>query len=165
MSALALLLFGAVVGVLSGVLGIGGGVVLVPGLILLFGFSQPEAQGTSLAVMIPPIGIFAALVYYQHGFVRVPVVSLIALGFLLGAFGGAKLVPLLPVEWMRLGFGILLLYVGLVFVLDIRPTHPQAALPAAIATTIAVLVGRVLRKRWRVREKLEPPSAEHEYHI
>lgn len=86
---LLLLVFGVVVGILSGLLGIGGGVVLVPGLILLFGFSQAEAQGTSLAVLIPPIGIFAALVYYQHGYVRLPVVSLIAVGFMFGAlFGG-----------------------------------------------------------------------------
>lgn len=67
MSWFLLLAFGVCVGILGGLLGIGGGVVLVPGLILLFGFSQQEAQGTSLAVMIPPIGLFAAMVYYQHG--------------------------------------------------------------------------------------------------
>ena len=65
MNFLLLFLFGTCVGILSGLLGIGGGVVLVPGLILFFGFSQPEAQGTSLAVLIPPIGLFAALVYYK----------------------------------------------------------------------------------------------------
>ena len=60
--------FGIIVGLLSGMLGIGGGVVLVPGLILLFGFSQIEAQGTSLAVLSVPVVLFAALVYYQAGF-------------------------------------------------------------------------------------------------
>jgi uncharacterized membrane protein YfcA len=165
MSTLGLLLFGVAVGVLSGVLGIGGGVVLVPGLMLLFGFSQPEAQGTSLAVMIPPIGIFAALVYYQNGFVRVPVVALIAVGFLFGALAGAKLVPYLPVEWMRLGLGIVLLCLGLVFVLDIRATQLHVALPAAIAAAVTVVVSRILRRRWRAGQKLEPPSADHEYHI
>src|SRR5690349_18633027 len=139
MYALGLLLFGGAIGVLSGVLGIGGGVVLVPGLMLLFGFSQPEAQGTSLAVMIPPIGIFAALVYYQHGYVRVPVVTMIAIGFLVGAFVGAKFVPHLPVEWLRLAFGILLLYVGLIFILDIRASHLETALPAAIAAAIMTI--------------------------
>ena len=63
MNLLFLALFGVAVGILSGLLGIGGGIVLVPGLMLLFGFSQPEAQGTSLAVLIPPIGLFAAMVY------------------------------------------------------------------------------------------------------
>lgn len=82
MQLLLLFAFGIGVGVLSGLLGIGGGVVLVPGLILLFGFSQAEAQGTSLAVLIPPIGIFAAIIYYQHGYVRLPVVGVIALGFM-----------------------------------------------------------------------------------
>lgn len=67
---LLLALVGVAVGVLSGWLGIGGGIVLVPGLMLLFGFSQPEAQGTSLAVLVPPIGLFAAIVCYQHGDVR-----------------------------------------------------------------------------------------------
>src|SRR4029079_12703277 len=58
-----LLLFGVAIGMASGLLGIGGGVLLVPGLVMLFGFSQAEAQGTSLSVLIPPIGIFAAMVY------------------------------------------------------------------------------------------------------
>lgn len=88
-----LLLFGAAIGAVSGLLGIGGGVLLIPGLVMLFGFSQAEAQGTSLAVLIPPIGIFAAMVYYQHGMVRLPVVGFIALGFMLGAYCGARFVP------------------------------------------------------------------------
>ena len=112
--------FGLGVGILGGLLGIGGGVVLVPGLILLFGFSQAEAQGTSLAVMIPPIGLFAALVYYQHGFVRLPVVSLIAGGFMLGALLGAKVLPHVPVATLRILFGILLLYIGFSFILSTR---------------------------------------------
>ena len=86
MNWLLLVLFGVAIGVLSGMLGIGGGVALVPGLILLFGFSQAEAQGTSLAVMIPPVGIFAAMVYYDHGFVRLPVV-----GFTPGWIHGGRL--------------------------------------------------------------------------
>lgn len=80
-----LFLFGSAIGVVSGLLGIGGGVLLIPGLMLLFGFSRAESAGTSLAVMVPPIGLFAALVYYQHGYVRLPVVGFIAVGFLLGA--------------------------------------------------------------------------------
>ncbi len=85
MSWFLLFLFGVAIGIVSGLLGIGGGVLLVPGLMLLFGFSQSEAQGTNLAVLIPPIGIFAAMIYYQNGYVRLPVVGLIALGFVFGA--------------------------------------------------------------------------------
>ncbi len=92
MTSFGLVLLGVVVGLLSGMLGIGGGILLVPGLMLLFGFSQPQAQGTSLAVLVPPVGIFAAMVYYQHRFIQLNVVACVAAGFLLGAYLGAKLV-------------------------------------------------------------------------
>lgn len=164
-TSIGLLLFGAVVGVASGVLGIGGGIVLVPGLVMLFGFTQPEAQGTSLAVLIPPIGIFAAMIYYQHGFVRLPVVALIAGGFMMGALVGAKLAPHVPIDWLRLAFGGLLLYLGFVFVLDLRAARPRTALPAAAATAVAVLASRLARRRWHPPAAPEPPSAGVEYHI
>jgi uncharacterized membrane protein YfcA len=114
--------FGIGVGVLSGLLGIGGGIALVPGLMLLFGFSQAEAQGTSLAVLIPPIGIFAALVYWHNGFVRLPVVGWVAGGFVVGAFIGALLVPHVPQGALRTVFGMLLVYVGFTFLV----TPPRA---------------------------------------
>src|SRR6266404_9198266 len=115
-------------------LGIGGGIILVPGLMVLFGYSQQEAQGTSLAALIPPIGIFAALVYWQHGYVKVPVAASVAGGFMIGARVGALLVggmprlglrPL-PTSWLLLGFGALLLYVGFTFVLA-----PKSGIAAA----------------------------------
>ena len=140
------LAFGAAVGILSGLLGIGGGVVLVPGLILFFGFTQPEAQGTSLAVMIPPIGIFAAAIYYPHGYVRLPVVGLVAVGFMLGALVGAKLVPQLPLELLRVAFGVLLLYLGFAFVLGSKGTPALTSRTVLLGTLasslIAYLVGR-----------------------
>ncbi len=83
---LGLFVFGIVIGLCSGLLGIGGGVLLVPGLVLLFGFSQQEAQGTSLAVLVPPIGLFAAIVYYHHGYLRLPAIGWVAAGFLLAHF-------------------------------------------------------------------------------
>lgn len=167
MNWLLLFLFGVGVGTLSGLLGIGGGVVLVPGLILLFGFSQAEAQGTSLAVMIPPIGIFAAIVYYQHGFVRLPVVGLIAVGFMAGAFLGAKLVPYLPSELLRVVFGLLLLYLGFAFVMSPRGSATEAALPAGIATVASGLLAYLFRQRRQMPNKhpLRPPGEDHDYHI
>jgi uncharacterized membrane protein YfcA len=160
---IALFLFGLGVGALSGLLGIGGGMVLVPGLVLLFGLSQQEAQGTSLAALIPPIGLFAALVYYQHGYVRLPVVGLLAVGFMIGAYGGAQLVPLVPPEALRGAFGVLLLFLG--FTLLISPHTPRsaAALPAGLATLTATLLARV----WKARmpEKPRPPGDGIEYHI
>jgi len=166
MNYLLLFLFGAGVGVMSGLLGIGGGVALVPGLMLLFGFSQQEAQGTSLAVLVPPIGAFAALVYYQHGFVRAPVVGWVALGFMLGALCGAKSVPIIPPVPLRIGFGLILLYVGFLFVMTPASLRPRSALPAGIATLGAFACSRALR-RWRPPRApaLPRPSNEIEYHI
>ncbi|MGE3314772.1 MAG: TSUP family transporter [Planctomycetaceae bacterium] len=161
-----LLLFGVAVGILSGLLGIGGGIALVPGLMLLFGFSQPEAQGTSLAVLIPPIGLFAALVYYEHGYVRLPVVGWIALGIMLGALIGAKLVPHIPPAALRILFGLLLLYLGFSFVLQPVSAKPTAALPAGLAAMISFLAAIGLRSRRANRRKRPPsPGDDVEYHI
>lgn len=166
MNLLFLALFGVAVGILSGLLGIGGGIVLVPGLMLLFGFSQPEAQGTSLAVLIPPIGLFAAMVYYQHGYVRLPVVGWIALGFVVGAFIGAKLVPSIPLSALRIAFGLLLLYEGFTFVLGTSTTRKEVALPAGLATVTTAAVARFLgRKRDKDRPPSPRPDERTEYHI
>ncbi len=161
--------FGLGVGVLSGLLGIGGGIVLVPGLIFLFGYSQPEAQGTSLAVLILPVAVFAVLVYYQRGFVRLPVVGWIALGFAVGAYLGATLVNHMSIEWLpwlRAAFGIMLLYVGFLFLLTPTSQRSAAALPAGLATVIFGLLG------WFVRRKVlpqparpAPPADDLDYHL
>lgn len=159
-----LLVFGFAVGVLSGLLGIGGGVVLVPGLILLFGFSQPEAQGTSLAVLALPVVGFAAHVYYQNGYVRLPTVGLVAVGFLLGAYGGARLVPHLPIATLRMVLGILLVYLGVSCLLQPRMRSSNAALPAGVAI-IAAAVWGFLRKRSAATGKSPSRSSNCEYHI
>jgi uncharacterized membrane protein YfcA len=161
-----LLLFGVCIGVVSGLLGIGGGIILVPGLMLLFGFSQQEAQGTSLAALIPPIGIFAAMVYYQNDYVKIPVATAVALGFMVGALGGALLLPRVPLEWLRLAFGGLLLYLGCSFVFGgVAPKSFAAALPGGVAAAL-VAIGAWLRGRQIVaRTKLRPPDGETEYHI
>ena len=162
-----LLLFGACIGVISGMLGIGGGIILVPGLMLLFGYSQQEAQGTSLAALIPPIGIFAAMVYWQHGLVKIPVAAAVAAGFMIGAFGGALLVPRVPVDWLRLGFGALLLYLGCSFVFAGFPprTFSAAALPAGVAAILAAIGAWLRGKQMPARMKLPPPDGQTEYHI
>jgi len=161
-----LLLFGVLVGILSGLLGIGGGVILVPGLVLLFGFSQPEAQGTSLAVLIPPIGLFAALVYYQHGYVRVPVVGWVAAGIIVGAVIGAKLVPAVPMPALRIAFGVLLLYLGFMFVLSPSSPRSATALPAGLAGLITAVLFFWRRRAARRNQAHRPaPGDDVEYHI
>lgn len=162
-----LFLFGIGVGVLSGLLGIGGGVVLVPGLVILFGFTQAEAQGTSLAVLSLPILLAAAFLYYQDGAVRLPAVGWIALGIVIGAFVGARLVTseMIPLNVLRIAFGAMLLYVGFMFVLEPSDKRIGVALPAGMAALLLTLVGWLLRRKMLERRKPKPPGDDLEYHL
>ena len=84
------ILLGLLAGMLSGLIGIGGGVIIVPALLFLLGFSQHQAQGTTLALMVPPIGLPAAWTYYKQGNVNFEVALLICAGFFVGGYVGAK---------------------------------------------------------------------------
>ena len=108
-----LVLLGFAAGSLSGLVGIGGGVVIIPALVYFFGFSQLKAQGTTIALMVPPIGILAALVYYKNGFVDLKVAALICAGFVVGGLLGANIVTGLTNELVRNIFGIFLLIISL----------------------------------------------------
>ena len=107
------LLVGLTAGLLSGLFGIGGGSILIPALIFLFGFTQHQAQGTSLAIMLPPVFILAVWRYYQAGQVNVPVAIWMAIGLTIGALAGAYLVQSVPDVKLTKLFGIFLLVVGL----------------------------------------------------
>lgn len=160
MSMTGLVVVGAAVGVLSAVLGIGGGIVLVPALVLLFGLSQTEAQGTSLATI--PLGAITAAVMYHQAFpLRWPVVAAVAAGFAAGAYLGARLVPHIPEAALRPAFGGLCLYIGLLFVFDLRPTHPTGLLLAPVTMTVG-WVTRLLRRK---PAPPAPPVDGHEYYI
>src|SRR3954471_15668641 len=103
-----LLLIGAVIGTLSGMLGIGGGVLVIPALVFAFGFTQKQAVGTSLGMLLPPIGFFAFLQYYRADQVKLLPAALLALAFALGAWGGAVLVTSgrVPEKALRIGFAL-----------------------------------------------------------
>jgi uncharacterized membrane protein YfcA len=103
---------GVFAGVISGLIGIGGGIIIVPCLIYIFGFSQHMAQGTTLAMLIPPIGLLAAWAYYKQGYVELPVAGLICLGFFLGAYFGAKIAVGFPDAVLRKVFGVCLLAIA-----------------------------------------------------
>lgn len=107
------LILGLVTGLFGGLLGIGGATIVVPALVFLFGFSQHQAQGTILAAMIPPIGLLAAIRYYQAGHVRIGAAALIALGFFIGGYFGARLVEYIPDLVLKRLFGAFLLVVSL----------------------------------------------------
>jgi len=102
-------LLGAVAGIVSGLLGIGGAIIIVPALVYIFGFGQHLAQGTSLALMLPPIGLLAVLEYYQKGLVDIKAALFICLTFFLGGLLGAKITMNLPVPLLRKIFALILL--------------------------------------------------------
>lgn len=108
-----LILLGSLAGVTSGLIGIGGGIIIVPALVLFFGFSQQMAQGTTLALMVPPLGILAAWTYYRQGYVDIKTAGLICLGFLIGSILGADLAIRLPTEILTRSFGAILVVIGL----------------------------------------------------
>jgi len=109
----AYLLLGLAAGVLSGFVGIGGGVLIVPALVFIFGFSQHQAQGTTLALLVPPIGILAAWTYYKQGFVDIRVAAIIVAGFIVGSWVGARYATELSNEVLGRVFGAVLMIIGL----------------------------------------------------
>jgi hypothetical protein len=110
---LAYILLGIVAGILSGLVGIGGGILIVPALVFLFGFSQQQAQGTTLALLVPPIGILAAWTYYKQGFVDIRVAGMIAVGFIVGSLLGARFATGISNDILGKIFGTFLVLVGL----------------------------------------------------
>lgn len=109
---IALLIIGLLAGILSGIFGIGGGVIIVPALIYLLGYSQHKATGTSLAVLLPPIGLAAVIEYYRHNNVDLYAAIIIALTALIGAWLGAILANQLSGPVLRLYFGIFVVIMG-----------------------------------------------------
>ncbi len=120
MSHIVILIVGLAAGLLSGTFGIGGGLVVVPGLMLLAGFAFPAAAGTSLAALAVPLGVWlAAYEYARQGHVDLVAAALVAGGLAVGAYLGARLGLTLPAELVQRAFGLLLLGLGvryLVFV-------------------------------------------------
>jgi len=113
MTQLSYLALGLVAGVVSGFFGVGGGTILIPGMVFLFGFAQHQAQGTTLAVMLPPVFFFAAWRYYNEGHVNVPLAVWAAVGLTVGALIGAHCVQALPDAVLKRAFGIFLVLVGM----------------------------------------------------
>jgi uncharacterized protein len=112
-SILLYIILGLAAGTLSGIIGIGGGVIIIPALVFLFGLSQHEAQGTTLALLVPPIGILGAWTYYRQGFVDVRIAAFICLGFFFGSLIGARVATDLPSIIMEKVFGVALFLIAL----------------------------------------------------
>jgi uncharacterized membrane protein YfcA len=112
MQTLSLLGIGLVAGVFAGMFGIGGGLIIVPALIFLLGVRDLEAIGTSLAALIPPVGLLGAAEYYRNGYMNIKFAALIALGLFVGALFGAKIMIGLPPHLIKRIYGVFLLVIA-----------------------------------------------------
>ncbi len=102
------LAIGVAAGILAGMVGVGGGIIIVPALVYFFGMSQKMAQGTSLVVLLPPTGLFAFIQYYRAGHVDLKIATLIIIGLLVGGWFGGGWAQQLSGPTLRKGFALLL---------------------------------------------------------
>lgn len=110
---LILIIIGFATGILGGMVGVGGGVILVPALVFILGFSQLDAQGTSLALIMFPVGLLAVIQYYKQGHVNFNIVFLLAIGFVIGSFLGSKISMSIPQQTVRRIFATLMLVIAI----------------------------------------------------
>lgn len=106
-------IIGIAAGILSGLLGIGGAILIIPALMFILGFDQKLAQGTTLMLMLPPIGLLAFLEYYRHRMVNIPIGIIIACFFVLGAWFGAKITINIDPEILKRIFALFLALVAI----------------------------------------------------
>ena len=105
-----LIIIGFAAGILSGLVGVGGGIIIVPALVFFLGFSQLQAQGTSLGLLLLPVGIFAVINYYKAGHIDLKVVGVMCLAFVAGGWFGSKLALRLDQEVVKKIFAVVLFY-------------------------------------------------------
>jgi len=108
-----LLALGLATGLLSGLVGVGGGIILVPALVYFVGYSQLDAQGTSLALLMLPVGFLGVIQYYKNGHIDMNTVLILAAGFILGSLFGSKIALQLPQETVRKVFALLMIVIAI----------------------------------------------------
>lgn len=108
-----LILIGLAAGFMGGLVGIGGGVIIVPALVFLLGMSQHAAQGTSLMMILFPVGILGVLNYYKQGYVDIKYAGLLALGFFIGSYLGSKFSLSLPQLTVKRIFAVVMMLLAL----------------------------------------------------
>lgn len=110
---LTLLLVGLIAGMLSGLVGVGGGIIIVPCLVFFLGFSQKMAQGTSLGILLLPVGILGAMQYYKQGYIDFKVIAVISAAFLFGSYFGSKIALSLSQENIKKVFAVVMMLVAI----------------------------------------------------
>jgi len=113
-----LLLIGLFAGFISGTFGVGGGIIIIPALVFLLGLSQHQAQGTSLAMMLAPIGIFAVINYFKAGYINIKFAIVLMIAFIAGAYLGSLSAINISSLWLKRMFGVLIIAVGLRMILS-----------------------------------------------
>ena len=117
MSQIFYIILGLVAGIFGGLFGIGGGTILIPALVYLFGLTQHQAQGTTLAILVPPIGLLAAWRYWQAGNVKLGIAGFVCLGFFIGGLFGAQFVHHISDPLLKKIFGMYLLAIAVYMIL------------------------------------------------
>ena len=110
---LILLALGLIAGILSSMVGIGGGILIVPALVFIFAVSQKMAQGTSLVMLLPPIGVFAVMNYYKAGYVDFKVAGILIVAFIAGSYFGSKIALNLEEVTLKRIFGVFLMLIAI----------------------------------------------------
>ncbi len=113
-----LIIIGVSSGILSGLFGVGGGILIVPALVYIMGLSQREAQGTSLAILLLPVGIFAVLNYHKQGFIQYKYAAIILLTFVIGAYFGSKFAVNMPDKLLKKLFAGVMMLAAIKMLLD-----------------------------------------------
>jgi uncharacterized membrane protein YfcA len=111
-----LIIIGVIAGLYSGLLGIGGGLIMVPALVFFAKMSQHTAQGTSLLVMLPPITLLSAYAYYRNGHIdpsHFKIALILCVAFVIGGYFGGRIAVVLPEFWLRRIFGVFLLIISI----------------------------------------------------
>ena len=124
---LIIIMVGVAAGILSGLVGVGGGIIIVPSLVYFIGFSQKTAQGTSLAMIMLPVGIFGVMQYYKQGHVDFKIVGMLAIGFLAGSFFGSKIAMSISQETLKKVFAVLMILIACKMLFMDKPKKTEAA--------------------------------------
>ena len=132
-----LLIIGLAAGMLSGMIGVGGGIIIVPALVYFLAFSQKSAQGTSLGILLLPVGILAVSQYYKQGHIDVKVVLMVSAGFLIGGYFGSKLAVILPEQTLKKIFALMLILtaIKMLFIDKDKPNEPRRTKTETIIAT------------------------------